>query len=195
MKLTKDFYLRDNVIQIAKELIGKTLITCFDGYISGGIITETEAYNGIIDKASHAYNNRNTKRTEIMYREGGIAYVYLCYGLYSLFNVVTNVAGVPHAILVRGIKPTLGIDIIKERLYRKNLINYPLNGPGKVSKALAIHYTHSGNDLCSNQIWCENNEIKINESEIIETKRIGIDYAEEDAMLPYRFVLKNIPIF
>jgi DNA-3-methyladenine glycosylase len=109
MKLNKAFYLRENVVQIAKDLLGKCLCTNFDGVITSGIITETEAYEGITDKASHAYGNRLTQRTEIMYREGGIAYVYLCYGMYSLFNVVTNNRGIPHAVLIRGIHPLEGL--------------------------------------------------------------------------------------
>ena len=89
-KLPKSYYLKSDVVQLAKNLIGKSLISCFNGELSGGIIVETEAYNGTFDKASHAYNGRRTARTEIMYQEGGVSYVYLCYGVHSLFNVVSN---------------------------------------------------------------------------------------------------------
>src|SRR4051812_10859169 len=115
MRLKKSFYERDNVVQIAKELLGKYLFTKFDGKLTGGIITETEAYAGQVDRASHAYGGRRTKRTEIMYGEAGTAYVYLCYGIHSLFNVVTNKKGVPHAILIRALKPTHGVETILER--------------------------------------------------------------------------------
>lgn len=188
MKLQKDFYLNTNVVQLAKELIGKYLYTNFDDKISGGIITETEAYEGITDKASHAYNNRRTPRTEIMYMEGGIAYVYLCYGMYSLFNVVTNKENIPHAILIRAIQPTDGLDVIKNRLGRNDFEKYKINGPGKLCKALGIHYSHTGISLLDNQIWIEDKNFEISEKEIVATKRIGIDYAGEDALLPYRFI-------
>src|ERR1043166_9259202 len=110
MKLGKEFYIRNNVVQISKKLLGKYLFTKRFGVITGGMIIETEAYAGITDRASHAYGNRRTARTEIMYGEGGIAYVYLCYGIHSLFNVVTNLEGIPHAVLIRAIEPTDGID-------------------------------------------------------------------------------------
>ena len=189
MKLDKSFYLREDVVKIAEELLGKYLFTNFEGVITGGIITETEAYEGITDKASHAYNDRRTARTEIMYQTGGIAYVYLCYGMYSLFNVVTNVEGVPHAVLIRGIKPVEGLEDIKKRVKQNNLNKYLLNGPGKLTKALGIHYSHTGTDLNSDTIWLEDRNYKINKKDIIITKRVGVDYAKEDALLPYRFIL------
>jgi DNA-3-methyladenine glycosylase len=188
MKLKKNFYLGTDVVLLAKELIGKYLFTNSDGIITGGIITETEAYEGITDKASHAYNNKHTKRTEVMFKEGGIAYVYLCYGIHSLFNVVTNKVDIPHAILIRGIIPTYGIDTIKTRLNSNNIEKYKIDGPGKVTKALGIHYLNSGISLDGNQIWLENNILNISENEIIACKRIGVDYAKEDALLPYRFI-------
>jgi len=191
MKLNKSFYLQQDVVQIAKDLLGKYLFTNFDGLITSGVICETEAYAGIDDKASHAFGDRRTQRTEIMYREGGIAYVYLCYGMYSLFNVVTNLSGIPHAVLIRGIIPADGIEIIKERCKRNNLQKYPVNGPGKLSKALGIHYSHTGMNLLGNQIWLEDRQLHICEKQINVSPRIGVDYAKEDAFLPYRFVLKN----
>src|SRR4051812_45478122 len=115
MKLKKSFYQRDDVVQVAKELLGKYLFTHIDGKLTGGIITETEAYAGVIDRASHAYGGRRTARTEIMYGEGGTAYVYLCYGIHSLFNVVTNKKGTPHAILIRALHPTHGVETILKR--------------------------------------------------------------------------------
>ena len=139
MKLTRFFYTRTDVVLIAKELLGKYLFTNFDGIFTGGIITETEAYNGVIDRASHAFGERRTARTEIMYSEGGTAYVYLCYGIHSLFNVVTNKKNNPHAVLIRAIHPTHGIEHMLRRRkmprFKKNLSD----GPGKVSEALGIH--------------------------------------------------------
>jgi DNA-3-methyladenine glycosylase len=191
MKLEKDFYLQTDVVKIARDLLGKYLCTCFDGEITSGIITETEAYEGASDKASHAYGNRRTNRTEIMFKEGGIAYVYLCYGMYSLFNVVSNTADVPHAVLIRRIKAVDGIEKMKERYKQQDMKNFPLNGPGKLTKALGIHYSHSGIDLQSNQIWIEDRGTELNNKNIITTTRIGIAYAKEDALLPYRFLLNN----
>ena len=186
-KLTKDFYLRDDVVQISKELLGKYLLTKFNGKLTGGIITETEAYAGITDKASHAYGNRRTNRTEVMYHEGGKAYIYLCYGIHSLFNIVTNKKDIPDAVLIRAIKPTEGIDIMMKRRNKKthNLIS----GPGTVAQALGMNTIHSGLDLCGNKIWLEDNGTNTS-NEIITSTRIGVSYAEEDALLPYRFHLK-----
>lgn len=187
-KLTKDFYLRDDVVQISKELLGKYLFTKFDGKLTGGIITETEAYAGITDKASHAYGNRRTKRTEVMYHEGGVAYVYLCYGIHSLFNIVTNKKDIPDAVLIRAIKPTEGINVMMKRRNKKtqNIIS----GPGTVAQALGMKTIHSGLDLCGNKIWLEYNGINTTSDNIIISTRIGVTYAEEDALLPYRFQLK-----
>ncbi len=189
MKLDKSFYLRDNVVLIAKELLGKYLFTNIGGVITGGIITETEAYAGITDKASHAFNNKRTQRTETMFHEGGIAYVYLCYGMYSLFNVVTNVDGIPHAVLIRGVKPVKGLEEIKKRVEKNDLDKYRLDGPGKLTKALGIHYSNTGTDLNGATIWLEDRNYNIDKNNIIITKRVGVAYAKEDALLPYRFIL------
>lgn len=195
MKIQPSFYLRDDVVKIARELIGKYIFTKINGELTGGIITETEAYAGITDKASHAYGNRRTKRTEIMYRRGGIAYVYLCYGVHSLFNIVTNFENVPHAVLIRGIFPTYGQKRILQRSKKKKLTVKVTDGPGKVSKALGIHFSDSGCDLFGDKIWLEDKEIKIDKNKIKITKRIGIDYAGDDAKLPYRFELLSVSDF
>jgi len=186
MKLSRDFYTRDNVVEIAKDLIGKFLMTNISGIISGGMIIETEAYAGITDKASHAYGGRRTNRTEVMYAEGGISYVYLCYGIHHLFNVVTNIAGVPHAVLIRGIEPIVGLSDILNRTNKK-IVKGIADGPGKLTKALGIDLNFNKIDLCSDKIWIEDRGINLTDSEIKISPRIGIDYAEEDAFLPYRF--------
>ncbi|MCK7529085.1 MAG: DNA-3-methyladenine glycosylase [Ignavibacteriales bacterium] len=147
MLLKRCFYVRSDVVTIARELLGKQLYSQVDGIITGGIITETEAYAGVEDKASHAWNGRRTERTEVMYCAGGVAYVYLCYGVHSLFNVVTNRKDTPHAILVRGIQPQEGIETILKRLGKAKYSAGLTNGPGKVTKALGIHYSQSGSDL------------------------------------------------
>ncbi len=186
-KLSRDFYLREDVVQISKELLGKYLFTKIGGKITAGIITETEAYAGITDKASHAYNNRRTNRTEIMFAQGGLSYVYLCYGIHHLFNVVTNVKDTPHAVLIRAIKPLEGIDLILKRRKVLKIHSKITSGPGTVSQALGILTKHNGLDLTGNQIWIEDKGVKILKNEIISSPRIGVDYAGEDAKLPYRF--------
>jgi DNA-3-methyladenine glycosylase len=199
MKLEKDFYLREDVVQISKDLLGKYLFTKIDGKVTAGIITETEAYAGDIDKASHAYNNRRTSRTEIMFAEGGVSYVYLCYGIHHLFNVVTNFKDQPHAVLVRAIQPIEGLKtILERRKLEPTKENIELvskgkkkitGGPGTVSQALGIRTVHSGLDLTKNVIWIEDKGIQIKSKDIIIGPRVGVDYAGADAKLPYRFIV------
>jgi len=191
MKLNRDFYLRTDVVQIAKDLIGKVIYTNFDNNLSAGIISETEAYAGIEDRASHAFNNRRTKRTEVMFGNGGYSYVYLCYGVHSLFNFVTNQIDIPHAVLLRGIIPFSGLDVMKKRT-NKNPGNKGFSdGPGKVTNALGINLAHNKLDLLKNTIWVEDQGINISEKDILPGPRIGVQYAGEDAKLAYRFLLKE----
>jgi DNA-3-methyladenine glycosylase len=187
-KLKKDFYLNEDVVEVSRLLLGKKLCTFIDGQYTDGIITETEAYNGVVDKASHAFGSRHTSRTEVMYREGGIAYIYLCYGIYSLFNVVTNKKGIPNAVLVRAIKPVEGIEIMQQRRKKINIDKKFTGGPGTLSQALGLHYSQTGTSLSSNNIWLEETGIVPSKKEIITGPRIGVDYAGEDAKLPYRFI-------
>ncbi|MBI1183105.1 DNA-3-methyladenine glycosylase [bacterium] len=189
-KLPISFYRQHNVVDIAQQLIGKRLCTHINGGFAGGLISETEAYEGVTDKASHAYGGRYTKRTQTMYKQGGIAYVYLCYGMYHLFNVVTHEENVPHAVLIRAILPETGLDLMKERRGR-NLFKNLTDGPGKMSKALGISTQYNEVSLLGNEIWIEETDLKIPENEIIAGPRIGIDYAEEHKDLPYRFLWKR----
>lgn len=190
-KLEPDFYLRNNVLQIAHELMGKFLVTNINGQLTSGMIIEAEAYNGVIDKASHAYGGRRTKRNEIMYANGGTAYVYLCYGIHHLFNVVTNKKDIPHAILIRGVVPVDGIDTILERRKHDTVNNITTNGPGTLSTALGIKTLHSGISLSGNVIWIEDRGIEFHKKDILTSPRIGVDYAGKDALLPYRYRLKE----
>lgn len=190
MKLGLDFYEREDVVQISKELIGKVLCVAEGQQILKAIITETEAYGGVTDKASHAYGGRRTDRTEIMFGPAGRSYVYLCYGVHSLFNVVTNREDVPHAVLIRGVYPIEGISLIRERRPRKEPLHRIADGPGKLTKALGIHFReHNNLSLLRDSIWIEDQDLRVNDSDIHIGPRIGIDYAEEDALLPYRFLL------
>ncbi|HOB78343.1 MAG: DNA-3-methyladenine glycosylase [Bacteroidales bacterium] len=190
MPLSTDFYLRNNVIEIAKSLIGKVIITQKDGYLTSGIITETEAYNGIKDKASHAYGGKKTKRNQAMYMKGGHAYVYLCYGIHHLFNIVTNIEGIPDAILVRAIYPLEGLEIMQHRAKMKK-INANGVGPGKLTAMLSITTNDNTKSLINSDVIIEDYGFKVPDNQIIATTRVGIDYAGEDARLPYRFLFPH----
>jgi len=193
MKLPEAYYHSDDVVALSRDLLGKYIFTCIDGLKTGGYIVETEAYNGIIDKASHAFGNRKTPRTQTMFMQGGIAYVYLCYGIHEMFNIVTSVEGQPHAILIRAINPTEGIDIM---LHRRNMLAVKPNitsGPGSVAKALGISRKINATSLQSNDIWLEDNGLTFPDESIASAPRIGVSYAAEDALLPYRFFVKGNP--
>ena len=192
-KLDASFYQRDNVLQVAKDLLGKILVTCFDKVYTAVRIVETEAYNGIIDKASHAYNNRRTARTGVMYGNGGTAYVYLCYGIHHLFNVVTNANDIPHAVLIRGAEPVYGIQAMLNRAHKLHLDNTLTKGPGNVSKALGITTKHTGTSLLGSEIFIINDGYTLAKKNIVTSPRIGVDYAAEDALLHYRFYIKGNP--
>lgn len=188
VKLPLSFYLRADVVKIARELLGKYLFTCFDGKLTAGKIVETEAYCGRNDRACHAYLRR-TERTEVMYQPGGRAYIYLCYGIHHLFNIVTNREGLADAVLVRAIEPVIGVEEMKVRRGKETLRRLT-SGPGILSQALAIHRDFTGTDLLGAQIWIA--EKAGDESvEIRSDVRIGVDYAGEDALLPWRFYVKD----
>lgn len=191
MKLSETFYQNTNVTAVARSLLGKYLFTRINGQLTGGYIVETEAYNGIIDKASHAYGNRLTPRTKIMFEDGGVAYVYLCYGIHEMLNVVTSVSGQPHAVLIRAVNPTEGIDIMMTRRNMAVIKPTITAGPGSVCKALGISRKINGISLQSNVLWIEDQGLNIPDDQVAVVPRIGIAYAGEDASLPYRFYVKD----
>ncbi len=195
--LNRSFYTRGEVVTIAKELLGKFLVTSVNGKITSGMISETEAYEGITDRASHAYGNRFTERTRIMYENGGTAYVYLCYGIHSLFNIVTGLKGIPHAVLIRAVIPEDGKELMLSRTGKSSITKGFGSGPGNVSKILGIHYSMTGLDLTKNNssngepaIWLEDRGILIPEEDILISTRVGVEYSGPDALLPYRFRIK-----
>lgn len=188
--LPNDFYQRSNVLEVARELVGKVLCTEIDGHLCKGKIVEVEAYSGRNDKACHANNGRRTARTEVMYGMGGAAYVYLCYGIHHLFNVVTNIENEADAVLVRALEPITGTEIMAGRLKSNN--KKLTNGPGILSKSMGIKTTLSGISLDQAPVWIEQGE-HISESEIVKTTRVGVEYAEEDALLPWRFYIRDNP--
>jgi DNA-3-methyladenine glycosylase len=192
--LPQCFYLEGGVVQIAKELLGKIIVTDIDNQLTLSRIVETEAYDGRVDKACHAYPQRRTPRTEVMFKEGGRSYVYLCYGIHYLFNIVTHVENEPNAVLLRAVEPVVGLHFMADRRKVKSQINFT-NGPGKLARALGI--TRDFNDLVlydpQSPIWIAEEKEKIAKPDIIQTTRIGVDYAEEDALLPWRFYIKDNP--
>lgn len=192
-KLPKSFYTRTDVVQISKDLLGKYLVTEFDGQRTVGKIVETEAYRAPDDKACHAHLNRFTKRTQVMFEEGGVAYVYLCYGIHHMFNVVTAKKGMAHAILVRGVEPIENVELMLERRGMDKLKPQLTAGPGVLSKAMGITKDWTGTSLVADDaaIWIADVGKKIEEKDIICSPRVGIDYAEECALWDWRFRIKG----
>jgi DNA-3-methyladenine glycosylase len=190
MKLTKDFYQQDDVVTIAQELLGKCLVTPFGRGFTSGRIVETEAYSWK-ERGCHAFGGKLTPRNEVMFEAGGLAYVYVCYGIHHLFNVVTNKKGVADAVLVRAVEPVQGLSIMQDR---RGILRNPFqltSGPGKLSVALGIDRAMNGCELWKNQVWIEDDGVRFSSREIEVSKRIGIDYAGPDANLPWRFTVRE----
>jgi DNA-3-methyladenine glycosylase len=192
-KLPVDFYQKEDVLVISRKLLGKVLCTNFHGKLTSGIIVETEAYSGVTDKASHAYGGRRTKRTETMYAKGGSAYVYLCYGIHHLFNIVTNKENIPHAVLIRAIQPRDGIEIMLQRRNKKKVDQSITAGPGSLTRALGITVKDSGTLLMDNLIWLEDQNINYTNQDILASPRVGVQYAGKDAQNLWRFQVEKSP--
>jgi DNA-3-methyladenine glycosylase len=189
-KLPLSFYLGTDVLKIAKELLGKVLVTNWNDEYTSGRIVETEAYAGETDKASHASKGR-TARTDIMFNEGGKAYVYLCYGVHQMFNIVTNKEGIPDAILIRAVAPIDGIDIMLKRTGKKKVDETLSRGPGNVGKAFGFHTSQCGLLMNSDDLFIADDGFKISKAVIGTSPRIGVDYAGKHAEWHYRFFLKG----
>jgi DNA-3-methyladenine glycosylase len=192
-KLPLSFYRRDNVLLIAKELLGKILVTKWNGIVTSGRIVECEAYEGVIDRASHAFGGRRTARNEIMYGDAGTAYVYLCYGIHYMFNVVTNKNDIPHAILIRAVDPLQGTKTMLKRRGKKQMDNTLTKGPGSLSGALGIHISHNGFSLRHPELFIADDGFVPNKKDIGSSARIGVDYAGKAAKYKYRFYIKGNP--
>lgn len=182
--LPHSFYRRPDVTAVARDLLGKVLATHMDHTYAAGIITETEAYAGETDRASHAYGGKVTERIRVMYGPGGFAYIYLCYGIHHLFNVVTDRQGIAHAVLVRAIQPLEGH---QEMLRRRGGTKLTTGGPGTLTQALGIRTEHNGADLSGPMIRIEDRGIRVRDEDVQTGPRVGVDYAGPDALLPYRF--------
>lgn len=191
-KLPLSFYLRNDVVAIARELLGKVLVTAWEGNLTAGRIVETEAYAGELDKASHASKGR-TNRTDVMFGSGGRAYVYLCYGIHQMFNLVTAAAGVPHAILIRAVEPLQGKEIMLQRTGKKNWDETITSGPGRVGKAFGFHTSQCGVALTGNELYLADDGYQVADADIVSSPRIGVDYAGDHAQWHYRFYLNGNP--
>ena len=187
-KLSTSFYQHSNVVEAAQLLVGKVLCTRInDRPLTSGIITETEAYCGRGDKACHANNGTRTDRTKTMYRQGGVGYVYLCYGIHHLFNVVTNVQDKADAVLIRAIKPLQGQQEMLRRRNTEKVSPSLTAGPGRLTQALGISTDLDGITLNSDTVWIEDRGYNFSEDTLTATQRVGVSYAGEDANLPWRF--------
>lgn len=193
MILKKSYYSNPDVLYIANDLLGKVLYTAINGIITSGIIVETEAYKAPEDKASHAYNNRKTERTKTMFLDGGHAYIYLCYGIHEMFNVVTGEPGTPHAVLIRAIEPLEGTEAMMLRRNMKEFKSNISKGPGSLTRALGITRQFNECKLYDSKspVRIYDERIQYNKSQIGISKRIGVQYAEESADWPYRFFVKD----
>lgn len=194
-KLKRSFYEEDT-IKVAQKLLGNILVHRTNNTLLYSKIVEVEAYKGIIDKAAHSYGGKRTKRTEVMYGIPGISYVFLIYGMYNCFNIITESKDIPTAVLVRAAEPLNNFDIMSlnrfgkpySELSNRQKVNLT-NGPGKLCMALNIDRSLNGEDLCKDNIYILENNDK--DFDIESSKRIGIDYAEEAAEYKWRFYIKD----
>ena len=189
-KLPLSFYLREDVLKISKELLGKVLVTNWNNEYTSGRIVETEAYAGETDRASHASKGR-TGRTEVMFSEGGRAYVYLCYGVHQMFNIVTNKEGIPHAILIRAVEPIAGIDLMLQRTGMKKADESITRGPGKLGRAFGFHTSQCHTLLTGDELYIADDGFSVPENMIVSAPRVGVDYAGEHAEWHYRFYIRG----
>lgn len=194
LEVPQKYFQSSDVVGLAKSLLGMHLCTSFEGVLTAGVIVETEAYKAPEDKACHAYGNKRTARTEIMFDRGGVAYVYLCYGIHHLFNIVTGQKDEAQAVLIRAIEPVQGIEIMQKRRRFASGNKYNLtNGPGKLTQALGITTQYTGQELTNfgqGTCWLEYGE-RIPDENVVASKRIGVDYAKEWAEMPWRFTIKG----
>lgn len=191
IKLSLDFYLRDDVVQIARDLLGKFIFTQTDGLISGGRIVETEAYRGPEDKGSHAYNGKRTPRNEIMYAQGGVVYMYVCYGIHDMLNIVTGFRDSSHAILIRALEPLKGVELMRQRRNIYSDDERLCKGPGALTKALGLNKLHNGLSLLGDEIWIEDWGELIGAHDMVATPRIGLNIEEPYKSIPWRFYIRG----
>jgi DNA-3-methyladenine glycosylase len=193
--IDREFYNRDSLI-VARELLGKVLVHEINGQRISAKIVESEAYMGIADKAAHSYGGRRTPRVEVMYGGPGFSYVFIVYGMYYCFNIVTREEGNPQAVLIRAVEPIGGLDLMAQNRFKKTYnqltqsqIKNLTNGPGKLCRALLIDKSLNGEDLCGDKLYVEEGDNE--EFNIISSKRVGVDYAEEAKDYLWRFYIED----
>ena len=187
-KLPVEFYRQADVVSIARQLLGKHIYTCINGELTGGIIVETEAYRGPEDRGSHAYNNKKTPRNEMMYKAGGFAYMYICYGIHDMLNIVTGEEGMSHAALIRAIEPVKRLDIMKSR---RGLVGNDIRlcqGPGALAKSLGLTKFHNGTDLQGNLLWLTEEVVTYTEDQVVAAPRVGMNFEGPYKIIPWRFL-------
>ncbi|MBC7744011.1 MAG: DNA-3-methyladenine glycosylase [Flavobacterium sp.] len=193
MKLPLSFYQQNDAVFIARKLLGKNIYTNIGGLLAGGIIVETEAYIGPDDRGSHAYKNRRTSRTQTMFAAGGITYMYVCYGIHNMLNVVTGKEDLPHAVLIRALEPNTGIDVMRERRQLFNQDQRLCSGPGVLTKALGLKKNHNGISLLDDLIWIEDRNMFIEDTDIISSARVGMNFDGPYQLIPWRFYIRSNP--
>jgi DNA-3-methyladenine glycosylase len=191
LKLPLSFYQRNDAVLVARELLGKHVYTNLDGQLTGGVIVETEAYQGPEDRGSHAYNHRRTPRNEMMFSAGGVVYMYICYGIHDMLNVVTGTDGISHAVLIRAVQPVRGLEIMRERRNVYNDDSRLCRGPGALAKALGLVKAHNGVNLLEDKIWIEDRSEVIDEGDIIASARVGMNFEGPYKTIPWRFYLRG----
>jgi DNA-3-methyladenine glycosylase len=193
--LPRSFFLANDPVPLAQALLGKVLVTEVDGRLTSARIVETEAYRAPEDRASHAFGNRKTPRTAVFFEAGGLAYVYACYGIHSLFNIVTGEEGVPHAVLIRATEPMEGLEHQLSRRKMARPTPHLSNGPGKVSQALGIGRSHYGLAVYDSHspVRCCDDGLVLDPQQVVASPRVGVDYAGGDALLPWRFRWQGHP--
>ncbi len=190
-KLPVEFYQQDDVVSIARQLLGKHVYSLIDGSLTGGIIVETEAYRGPDDRGSHAYNDKRTPRNEMMYSAGGVAYMYICYGIHDMLNIVTGAHGISHAALIRAIEPIEGLDIMRARRGIFNQDRRLCQGPGALAKALGLTKLHNGADLQGDDVWLTDEGITYSDDEVIASARVGMNFDGPYKTIPWRFYVRG----
>ena len=188
MKLARDFY-EQPTIQVAQQLLGKSLVRVHPQGVTSGIILETEAYIGLEDKASHASRGL-TRRNAVMFGPGGFAYVYMIYGLHHCLNVVTEREAYPAAVLIRALQPGEGVELMRA-WRRKQEIRLLANGPGNLCQAFGIERSFNGIDLCGDTLFVDDRGGS--PVDIVVTTRVGVDYAGHWKDMPWRFYIAGHP--
>ena len=189
--LPQTYYLDEDVVALARDLIGKHLYVRTEGVLTGGIIVETEAYRGPEDTGAHSFNHRRTARNEIMYSPGGVVYMYICYGIHDMLNIVTGPAHCAHAVLIRALQPTVGLETMRERRTVRHEDPRLCRGPGALAKALALKKVHNGSSLQGPEIWIEDQGLSYPDTEVVAGPRIGLNIAEPYKSIPWRFYVRG----